>query len=102
MLGETDENASLLINVFLLETAINTYVDDDEKHLVFDGDTDLVYPPDWRRFSGFLGDVVRGGIAFLALLIGVLELPGKPSDAERMELFKKAGLTTFKRIIRGR
>ena len=26
LLGETDENARLLINVFLLETAINTYV----------------------------------------------------------------------------
>jgi len=102
LLGEDDENARLLINVFLLETAINTYVGDDEKHLVFEEDTDLVYQPDWRRFLGFLGDVVRGGIAFLALLIGVLELPAKPSDAERMEFFKKAGLTTFKRITRGR
>ena len=55
-----DENeVVLLANLFLIETAINTYVDQDGKHKVFESETDLMYPPDWMRFVDFLEKTVR-------------------------------------------
>jgi hypothetical protein len=95
--------ASLPINLALLETAINTYVDDTEKHLVFGGDTDLAYPPDWTRFLIFLTEIVRGGLGFLSTLIVALraEAPPPPTPEEHLELAMKAGATTFTRITKG-
>lgn len=49
-----DPQLILQVNLWLLETAINTYVNDDGGHKVFDGDTDLMYPPDWARFVNSL------------------------------------------------
>jgi hypothetical protein len=70
-----DQKLMILINIFILETTINTYVDDDERNKFFETETDLMYPPDWKRFLNFLEISVRSAIAFLkevCALIGVL------------------------------
>jgi hypothetical protein len=102
LLHSDDQRANFLINVFVLETALNTYVDDNERHLVFEGDTDLMHPPDWKRFLIFLTEVVRGGLGFLAVLIEAVrgDIPEPPEGAELMTLYEEAGRTTFKRITK--
>lgn len=86
-----------LANLFVLETAINTYVGTDGKHKVFDSETDLTYPPDWKRFSGYLLASVRSAVHYLRDLCEVLRTaidhptPGKVD----LELWLKAGETNF-------
>lgn len=63
-----------LLNLFLLETAINTYVDIDGKHKVFESETDLAYPPDFERFMQALTRTVQGCIKFLTELEAVLRI----------------------------
>jgi hypothetical protein len=102
LLVSDDEKASFLVNLFILETALNTYVDDKEKHLVFEGDTDLLYPPDWQRFLGFLTEIVRGGMAFLIALIDAArgDIPPAPDGTDLMMLYAEAGRMTFRRITK--
>jgi hypothetical protein len=92
-----DPKIMLVANLFLLETAINTYVDAQEKHKVFETETDLMYPPDWERFLGFLEITVRTGIRYLNHLCttwtGEMEHPG-PKEFD-LELWLKAGKTKF-------
>lgn len=93
-----DPKAMFLVNLWLLETAINTYVEADGTHKIFSSETDLMYPPDWTRFLDFLQTTVRGGIEYLKLLQAVWSpeiLPDlqKPFD---IELALKAGKTQFK------
>lgn len=93
-----DPQIMLLVNLWLLETAINTYVQADGTHKVFASETDLMYPPDWERFAEFLESTIRGGIEYLALiracwkprLVPVLPEPISIEDATR------AGRTEFK------
>jgi len=102
LLASDEDKARFLVNLFVFEAALNTYVDDKEAHLVFDGDTDLMYPPDWKRFLIFLTDIVRGGLAFLAALIKAAreDIPLAPEGEELMSLYVKAGRATFRRITK--
>jgi hypothetical protein len=45
------------------EALFNTFVDGD-RHKVFDGDTDLAYPLDLKRFLNYVGETVYAGIAY--------------------------------------
>ena len=100
LLAYNDEKAGFLINLFVLETALNTYIDQNEDHLVFNGDTDLAYPPDWNRFLGFLEGVVRSGIAFSKLIVAAAQedMPAPPEGDEHLLGYINAGRTTFARI----
>lgn len=102
LLASDENKARFLVNLFVFETALNTYVNDKEAHLIFDGDTDLMYPPDWKRFLIFLTDIVRGSLAFLAALIkaALEEIPLTPEGEELMSMYVKAGRTTFRRITK--
>jgi hypothetical protein len=102
LISRDDDRDNFLLNLFILETALNTYVDAKERHLVFDGDTDLIFPPNWNRFLVFLTAIVRGGIAFLETLIRAVraDIPPVPEDAELMMLYRSAGRTVFKRITK--
>jgi hypothetical protein len=93
-----EPKAMLMVNLWILETTINTYIDADGKHKVFDGETDLMYPPDWARFLDFLETTVRGGIYYLNTLQqlwGPNILPNL-QDPFDLELALKAGKTEFK------
>jgi hypothetical protein len=104
LLVEDNDKTTFLLNLFVLETALNTYVDGNEMHLLFDGDTDLSYPPDWKRFLVWLSEITHGGISFLEALVTALQaqLPTPPSrnGPEAMMLFAMAGQTVFKRVTK--
>ncbi|EPW6912899.1 hypothetical protein ACEV9Z_22105 [Vibrio parahaemolyticus] len=61
-----DPNIAYVVNQLILETAINTYVDGNQKHRIFESETDLNYPPDSTRFLKFLTLIIRSSIEFLA------------------------------------
>ena len=93
-----DPKAMLMVNLWILETTINTYVDADGKHKVFSSETDLMYPPDWERFLDFLENTVRGGIYYLKSLQEIWGPNILPTlqDPFDLELALKAGKTEFK------
>jgi hypothetical protein len=98
---ENTESATLLVNLFVLETAMNTYADLDGNHLVFEGDTDLLYPPDWERFVVWLTEILRAGFVSLQTLVAATQslVPPPPRDQREVEaLFTAAGRTEFRRI----
>lgn len=93
-----NQNFLVALNLWLLETAINTYVDGEGNHKIFDGETDLMYPPDWRRFVDFLGDTIRGTFEYLSLLNSLwapkltLQVPAEFN----LELAIRSGQTEFR------
>jgi hypothetical protein len=93
-----DPQVMTLANLWILETAINTYVGDDGKHKVFGGETDLMYPPDWTRFVEFLHASVTGGIQYLKAVHDQWAPQVFPAEEEpfSLELALKAGRTKFK------
>lgn len=88
----------LVLNLWLLETAINSYVNKAGRHKIFDGETDLMYPPDWNRFLGFLETTIRGSILYLESLASFWTPTLVPPDAEPfdLDLALKAGKTRFR------
>lgn len=93
-----DPKAMLMVNLWILETTINTYIDADGKHKVFNSETDLMYPPDWARFLDFLETTVRGGIQYLNTLQVLWEPNILPTlqDPFNLEFALRAGQTEFK------
>jgi hypothetical protein len=90
-----DEKFQLLVSVWLLETAINTYVHPNGLHKFFDSETDLFYTPDWKRFLDYLEATIRGSISFLSRLQEIWA-PTLPSPVEGdLSLYKLAGKTEF-------
>lgn len=93
-----DENVMVLVNLWLLETAINTYVDADETHKIFPSETDLMYPPDWERFAEFLQATIQGGIQYLTLLreFWAPRIAAASPEPFSLEAAMRAGRTKFK------
>jgi hypothetical protein len=93
-----DPKAMLLVNIWLLETTINTYVADDGSHRVFSGETDLMYPPDWYRFLDFMENTIRGSILYLQLLnkLWAPELIAAQQTGSEIESALEAGKTNFR------
>jgi len=92
-----DEEIMFVANVFLLETAINTYVDEEGKHKIFESETDLTYPPDWQRFMNYLESSVRSAIGYLAELCVALNKKLDHPDPSHFDikLWENAGATSF-------
>ena len=95
-----NEKIDYLYNLFILETVINTYVDNDGKHKIFSSDTDLVYPDDINRFLEYLYFIVQSAIEFLNELCKILEIKidMKKLETVDMEDWIKAGKTDFRFI----
>ncbi|EMW3191155.1 hypothetical protein SM66_02165 [Klebsiella quasipneumoniae subsp. quasipneumoniae] len=89
-------------NLCVLETAINTYVDQSGEHLVFDSETDLFFPDDQTRFRLFLEKIIKTGVQYLTELGIVLRSKiDKPVEGvESLEYWKTAGLTEFNFIAK--
>lgn len=84
----------LACNAFLLETAINTYTTDGTPRF-FDSDTDLIYPPDSRRFRSFILETSLKTESFLDSANSALQ-PVVAEDAQDSMLqFVKAAKTDF-------
>lgn len=91
-------DGALVLNLWLLETTINTYVDEAGKHKIFDSETDLMYPPNWNRFLNFLETTIRRSISYLDSLATfwtpkLVPLEQEPFD---LDLALKAGRTNFR------
>jgi len=87
MLKDTDKpEVMFMYNIWVLETAINTYVKPDGAHKIFESETDLVYPPDLKRFLIFLTHVVKTGIEYLDVLGVVLGSKIKMLDHTQKDL----------------
>lgn len=88
----------VLVNLWLLETAINTYVEPDGRHKIFDTETDVFYPPNWSRFMEFLKATIRGSIAYLQRLYDLWAptLPKPTPGKVDVEAVIRAGQTEFK------
>ena len=95
-----DQKMMYMFNLFVLETAINSYVAQDGKHEIFESETDLVYPPDFKRFLMYLETTIRSAIQFLDELCTALgEAIDKPTPQEqKLEHWQKAAETTFEFI----
>ncbi|MCP4989232.1 MAG: hypothetical protein GY928_25190 [Colwellia sp.] len=102
--GMSDPKCASAVNLLVLETAINTYVDSDQKHKIFPSETDLNYPDDNVRFLKFLTLIIRSSIAYLEeyTRIRQLELQAELDKSKTIEgmldLGKKAGQTEFEFI----
>lgn len=99
LLTKVDEPISAyFVNQLILETAINTYVDVEGKHKVFESETDLNYPPDNTRFLKFLTLIIRSSIEYLCkyLEIRQQELQVKLDEASSFEEVLKLGIEAGK------
>ena len=101
---EYDAKLVLIYNFLVLETAINTYVDESGKHKVFESETDLAYPPDNERFQKTLLESIELASDFLSSVEGILKsgvsLPTSKED--EMELLMKASRTVFAYLTKSR
>ncbi|MEN2752397.1 hypothetical protein AAIR29_12230 [Psychrobacter sp. FBL11] len=100
LLHETnDPNVMFLYNIWVLETAINSFVDLDGKHKVFHSDTDLTYPPDCQRFLNFFTQTTQSAIEYLNNLDEILYAAiNEDEKKESLEHWLLAGKTDFKFI----
>lgn len=93
-----DPEVMYIVNICVLETAINTYVDEDGKHKLFEFETDLlIYPPDQERFLNYLEESIRSAILYLDGLCEVLRaaIDHPVPDQLDIELWVEAGRTDF-------
>lgn len=101
MLKFTDKaEVMFFYNLWLLETAINSYVDQDGTHKTFESETDFVYPPDMERFLIFLAHIIESGIKYLEALSTALEGAIEMADfpQQDFEHWVAASNTEFKFI----
>lgn len=103
LLGSSEVKDQGVVSWFALETAINTYVDAETNHRIFDGDTDLNYPPDRTRFLNYLGETALGSLAYLKRLIELTSQYVEKPDMEKegLQLAMQAGLTDFSYLTKG-
>ena len=101
---EYDPRMVSVFNLFFLETAINTYVDDQGQHKLFDSETDLVYPPDEKRFRETLQESIDDASEFLDALEHILRPQVRIPETreEQFKLFIKAGGTDFEYLRKGK
>ncbi|HEC5768357.1 TPA: hypothetical protein ACJG9B_002444 [Salmonella enterica subsp. enterica serovar Typhi] len=98
----SDSKIMGMYNEWILETAINSYVDASGKHKIFDSETDLIYPPDRKRFLVYMTKIIKDGILFLEELILAMDFDYdkecNPDSLEQLRLAFAAGKTDFEFI----
>ncbi|MGL5049372.1 MAG: hypothetical protein ACRC6E_01900 [Fusobacteriaceae bacterium] len=95
---------SILINVYILETAINSYCNDEGENKIFESDTDLVYSPDLYRFYKCLQETIEKSSEYLESMIKILKSKIELKDSDKIDYidFIKAGETKFEFIKKGK
>lgn len=94
---DQDAETILIYNYWVLETAINTYVDASGNHKIFDSETDLNYPPDWERFETTLLITIDQALNFLSAVEAIIKptISQSTTEEEKMGLFAQAGRISF-------
>ncbi|MGL4998230.1 MAG: hypothetical protein ACRC5T_04615 [Cetobacterium sp.] len=95
---------SIIINFYILETAINSYCNEEGKNKIFKSDTDLIYPPDLDRFYKHLQETVEKSSEYLESIIKLLKSKVELKAPDKIDYsdFIKAGKTQFKFIKKGK
>lgn len=94
-----DPKVMFLYNIWILETTINSFVDSNGKHKIFNSETDLIYPPDYQRFINFLTETIKSAIEYLNMLDAILYISIEENEkTENIEHWLLAGQTDFKFI----
>lgn len=103
-LGKKETEQPLFLSWLVLDTVINTYTDPSSGHKIFEGETDLNYPPDQERFLNFLGETAVKSLKYTARLIQAtvekVEIPDLENDMERLAI--KAAKTEFEYLAKKR
>lgn len=94
-----DPEVMFLYNIWILETPINSFVDSNGKHRIFNSDTDLIYPPDYQRFINFITETIKSAIEYLNILDAILYISiDEYEKTENIEHWLLASHTIFKYI----
>ena len=94
-----DPEVMFLYNIWILETTINSFVDSNGKHRIFNSDTDLIYPPDYQRFINFITETIKSAIEYLNILDAILYISiDEYEKTENIEHWLLASHTIFKYI----
>lgn len=97
--AETKDNKDFQIFLSyktLIESAINSYLDDNSKQKVFNNEIDLFYQPNRTLFYNYIGKINEDSISFLNEITLILENKIDFWTDENMhEMAKKAGETNF-------
>jgi len=105
MVSTDHETMPLLLNLFVLETAINTYVTREGKHKHFESNTDLVYQPDFLRFMEFVDTIVDESVEYLEGLLAFFDeqVEHVPmDDLGGSGAWFKAAMTSFQYLRKGK
>ena len=102
ILGKTDGANQLMLSLFALETAINTYTSLKSGYKIFDSETDLQYPPDRDRFFDLLISFSESSINYLQELVKISKLQFDIPDikADEFDFFKRAAMLKFEYVTK--
>jgi len=98
LLKESDDKEIIfMFNIWILETAINSYVNKDGSHKIFQTETNLEYPEDSQRFTSLLRFCLNNIVDYLkqleSVLLEIIDLSEYESD--NIIVWKKAAKTDF-------
>lgn len=86
----------LLTYKTLLESGINSFIDNDSNQKVFETEIDLFYPPNRKLFFDYMGELNLNSIYYLGAIIDILENKIEFwSNDKMLEMAYKAGMTDF-------
>jgi hypothetical protein len=86
----------LLIYKTLLESGINSFIDNDSNQKVFETEIDLFYPPNQKLFFDYIGELNMKSIYYLEIIIDILENKIEFWTNDKiLEMANKAGMTDF-------
>lgn len=93
---ENDDYLTFLSYKAVLESTINSYLNEDDEQKIFKTEIDFLYPPNSEQFFGFLSDIVKRSITWLEnareIVRSGIELH---SDEQVKEMGAIAGQTNF-------
>ena len=93
----------LLMYKSILESAINSYIDDKTgAHKIFNQEIDMLFPDTSKLFYMYLQNLIRDSMLYLNLLIGTMRNKIEYFHGLPANLIKGAGKTDFKTKNKGR
>lgn len=93
---ESDDYLTFLSYKAVLESTINSYLNEDGQQKVFKTEIDFLYPPDSHQFFEFLSNIVKRSINWLENAREVVRSGiGLHSDEQIKEMAAIAGQTNF-------
>lgn len=92
-----------LIYKAILESAINSYIDDKTgAHKIFNQEIDIIFPDTRKLFYKYLQNLIHDSMSYLNCLIGIMRNKIEYFHGLPANLIKSAGETDFKTPNKGR